>query len=151
MLSYMEEPDPAHRWLGLGGSDTLRSYGMGEDSWGGPSMKSLLADHIAPEHLAFLRTAPCLLSIPGFVFVHAGTRPGIPITRQSEHDLLWLRPDPAFDTTDMPFITVHGHTPVTDIEVSGRRINIDTGAVFSGRLSCVRVSRTGDIHGLVVD
>src|SRR3546814_10411504 len=46
MLSYMEEPDPAHMWLGLGGGDTLRSYGLDKGSRGGASLKTLLADHI---------------------------------------------------------------------------------------------------------
>lgn len=34
---------------------------------------------------------------------------------------------------------VHGHTPITDVpvpEVTPRRVNLDTGAVFGGPLSC---------------
>lgn len=150
MLSYLEAPDPGHHWLALGGTETLRSYGLDEIHGRGASMKSLLGTHIPPDHHAFLRRAPCLLSVPGFAFVHAGIRPGIPLDGQSEHDLLWLRPDAARDAEETSVITVHGHTPVADIEVSGRRINIDTGAFFTGRLSCARVSRNGEIHGLVV-
>ncbi len=34
-------------------------------------------------------------------------------------------------------MVVHGHTPVSAPELKKNRINIDTGAVFSGRLTCV--------------
>ncbi len=34
-------------------------------------------------------------------------------------------------------IVVHGHTPVREPEVKANRINVDTGAFMSGRLTCV--------------
>ena len=38
-------------------------------------------------------------------------------------------------------IIVHGHTPVTEPEVRNNRINIDTGAYATGRLTCLRLER----------
>jgi serine/threonine protein phosphatase 1 len=38
---------------------------------------------------------------------------------------------------DFGKIIVHGHTPTREIEVGPNRINIDTGAFATGRLSCL--------------
>jgi serine/threonine protein phosphatase 1 len=32
---------------------------------------------------------------------------------------------------------VHGHTPVVEPDIRKNRINIDTGAVFTGHLTCL--------------
>ena len=57
--------------------------------------------------------------------------------RQSEDDLLWIR-DPFLDSTaDFGKIVVHGHTPTEQPQVLPNRINIDTGAYMTGRLTCV--------------
>jgi Calcineurin-like phosphoesterase. len=144
MLSYLSRPDPSHLWLGLGGRDTLRSYGIGEASERKTSMRSLLESHVPSEHLDFLRTAPALLAVPGYVFVHGGLRNGVPPPQQADADLLWLRPD----TTNTPhedFVLIHGHTPVREVEMIAGRINVDTGAYASGILSCVRIDRSNKI------
>jgi serine/threonine protein phosphatase 1 len=52
---------------------------------------------------------------------------------------LWLRPLDVDDARDDVGTVVHGHTPVEMAHVSARRINVDTGAYVSGRLTCVRV------------
>jgi len=38
-------------------------------------------------------------------------------------------------------VTVHGHTPVSKVEIAPGRINIDTGAYMSGVLTALRLSR----------
>jgi serine/threonine protein phosphatase 1 len=38
---------------------------------------------------------------------------------------------------DFGKIVVHGHTPVAEPDVRRNRINIDTGAFATGRLTCV--------------
>jgi serine/threonine protein phosphatase 1 len=35
---------------------------------------------------------------------------------------------------------VHGHTPVAEPELRANRINIDTGAFITGRLTCLRLN-----------
>lgn len=150
MLSYLTDPDPGHMWLGLGGQDTLRSYGLDETAAKRSSTKALLASHIPLEHVDFLRRAPSLVSIPGFVFVHAGLRSGVPLQRQSDEDLMWIRPDDSQGPPSPDFITVHGHTPVPSIESQPGRINVDTGAFATAILSCVRIDRRGKIVKLAV-
>ena len=63
--------------------------------------------------------------------------PGIPLERQSVEDLLWIRDEFLNSTMDFGRIVVHGHTPSERPEVLPNRINIDTGAFATGRLTCV--------------
>lgn len=143
MLSYLNEPTPDHAWIGLGGRETLCSYGINRIS-GRRSMRALLGARIPAAHIDFLRGLPSLISVPGYAFVHAGLRPGVPLVQQSDQDLLWMRPD---EHSQVPpsteFFTVHGHTPVPTVQVRPGRINIDTGAFKTGVLSCLRISRDG--------
>ena len=72
-----------------------------------------------------------------FFICHAGVRPGVQLDRQSEEDLLWIRDEFLDSEMDFGKIVVHGHTPVREPEVKANRINVDTGAFGSGRLTCV--------------
>jgi hypothetical protein len=84
-----------------------------------------------------------LASLKPFIVVgkyflcHAGVRPGIPLERQSIQDLLWIRGEFLKSTVDFGAIVVHGHTPHERPEILPNRINIDTGAFATGRLTCV--------------
>jgi serine/threonine protein phosphatase 1 len=59
------------------------------------------------------------------------------LAEQAPEDLLWIRGE--FLNHIGPFgrIVVHGHTPADAPEIRPNRINIDTGAVFGGRLTCL--------------
>jgi serine/threonine protein phosphatase 1 len=66
------------------------------------------------------------------------SRPGVPrITEQSEDDLLWIREDFLLCEDHFGKVVVHGHTPVLEPDVRPNRINIDTGAYATGRLTCL--------------
>ena len=79
------------------------------------------------------------VSFGDYLFVHAGVRPGVPLAAQSEADLIWIR-GPFLSHAD-PFdkIVVHGHTPEPEPVARQNRIGIDTGAVFTGRLTALRL------------
>ncbi len=94
-----------------------------------------------PAELAFLEALPLLHQVDGYVFVHAGLRPGVRLDRQSAHDMLWIRE--GFLDWRGPILpeapgaaVVHGHTPARRPEVAGMRVGIDTGAVAGGALTC---------------
>jgi serine/threonine protein phosphatase 1 len=72
-----------------------------------------------------------------FFFVHAGVRPGIPLQRQSQRDLLWIRDDFLLYEEGFGMIVVHGHTPLYKPDIRSNRINIDTGAYATGQLACL--------------
>jgi serine/threonine protein phosphatase 1 len=41
---------------------------------------------------------------------------------------------------------VHGHTPVDEVRREGPRVNIDTGAYYSGRLTALRVWQNKGVY-----
>jgi serine/threonine protein phosphatase 1 len=145
MLDFLSDPVTHNYWLDEGGAETLESYGL--DVRGvaleSRSLRDELIALIGPAHLDFIRALPLYLSLPGWLFVHAGIRPGVPLALQTDDDLLWIR---------SPFLTsqftgglrvVHGHTPGRDIVMTPHRIGIDTHCFHSGRLSAVRVTPDG--------
>lgn len=136
------EPEAAFQWLGNGGAETLASWGL--------SRRSRQRDWpriIPAEHIAFVRDLKVSHSAGGYLFVHAGLRPGVPMERQSRHDMLWIREPFLSWQGTLPFVVVHGHTPEHDVTVRPNRIGIDTGAVMGGVLTCVMLE--GDRMGFL--
>ncbi len=123
LLDYLDGRDRP-LFLANGGAATLASY------------RRQGKVEIPCSHRDFLRTLPCLHREAGFIFVHAGLRPGVPIDRQTEDDLLWIRD--AFLASDADFgaTVVFGHTPQSAPLLRPGRVGLDTGAVYGGRLSC---------------
>jgi serine/threonine protein phosphatase 1 len=119
-------------WLFAGGKPALQSYGIDpdspRDSWPG---------QIPPSHLAFLRDLTLRHREGGYLFVHAGVRPGVPLEQQAREDLLRIRQPFLYTEADLGAVVVHGHTPVKAPVVRHNRIAIDTGAVFGGMLTCL--------------
>ena len=118
-------------WLFQGGRPALESYGADPD---GP--RAQWAGAVPAEHMGFLRGLAMSHREGGYLFVHAGIRPGVPLDAQAPEDLLRIRQP--FLYTDQAFgvVVVHGHTPVKAPVVRANRIDIDTGAVFGGPLTC---------------
>jgi serine/threonine protein phosphatase 1 len=144
---FLEDPGFGPHWRALGGLETLMSYGVRPGRFmtriSYPELASGLRTALPPEHLKFLRSLRPAASIGKYFFCHAGVRPGIALDRQSEDDLLWIRDEFLASTIDFGKIVVHGHTPVREPDVMPNRINIDTGACFSGRLTCVVLDENG--------
>ena len=106
------------------------------------SLARRLAEAMPPHHRAFLEGLELTARFGDYFFCHAGIRPGVPLERQSRHDLTWIRDEFRLSGADHGVVVVHGHTPVAEPEVLPNRINIDTGAVFSGRLTCLVLDGT---------
>jgi serine/threonine protein phosphatase 1 len=119
------------------------SYGLAPSINVGPVEQLQLAaaiDQALPKsHREFLDNLKLSFTCGDFFFVHAGVRPGIPLKKQREADLLWIRRDFLNSEADFSKIVVHGHTPVLQPEIRSNRINIDTGAFATGRLTCLRL------------
>ena len=129
-------------WLSNGGVETAQSYGLSAAALGVQDPEELrrrLLDVIPAAHLGFLRSTELSRRIDGYFFCHAGIEPGIALDRQSAETLLWIRRPFHLSTLDHGAVVVHGHTPVPRPEVKPNRINIDTGAFASGRLTCLAV------------
>jgi serine/threonine protein phosphatase 1 len=140
---FFDDPERwREHWLRYGGGDTMKSYGV--DVAGYTSDRSdldrLSADFalaFPADHRRFVADCPRMARFGDFVFVHAGIRPGVDLDRQDPHDLVWIREPFLSDPRDHGAVVVHGHTPVETPDVRGNRINIDTGAVYGGTLTCL--------------
>jgi serine/threonine protein phosphatase 1 len=146
LLEFLKNPAILPQWLRYGGLDTLRSYGITPRNHLELKEQERLADALRAElnkcgHLEFFGQLKLSFVCEDFFFVHAGVRPGIPLDQQSEEDLLWIRDDFLHYNGDLTKIIVHGHTPVQQPEVCSNRINIDTGAYATGRLTCLIIER----------
>jgi serine/threonine protein phosphatase 1 len=146
LLGALSDPDTVGNWLEFGGVATLLSYGLQHAQidrlrrGGRHARLQLLQACLPDEHLDFLRGLPVLLTVPGYVFVHAGLRPGVPLDRQSDEDLLWIRHEFLDADHDFGAVVVHGHTPVPEPSVLPRRVCIDTGCFMTGRLTALRIA-----------
>jgi serine/threonine protein phosphatase 1 len=143
LLGYLEDPEWSERSLhwfhgGMGGAATLASYGVHDVSDAEPqrSHAAFLAS-FPEDHAAFLYRCAYMEKIGGYLFVHAGVRPGVPLDKQVREDLLWIREPFLSSREDHGVKVVHGHTIVPYVEHRQNRIALDTGAVRTGILSCL--------------
>ncbi len=150
MLAALEDPRAVDTWIGWGIEATLASYGLSAsqtaelDAPGRAAAKQqLLQAYVPDEHIAFLRNLPVMLTVPGYIFVHAGLRPGIEPAMQRDRDLMWIRGEFLDADHDFGAVVIHGHTPTDAPFVSTHRIGIDTACFASGLLTAVRVDRNG--------
>jgi serine/threonine protein phosphatase 1 len=143
LLQFLDAPETLAQWRQFGGLQTLMSYGLTPSANPGKNESARLAQQlrqiIPSYHLEFLESLRTSYSVDRYFFVHAGVRPGVPLDQQREEDLLWIRDDFLLSKDDFGKVIVHGHTPVLEPELLFNRINIDTGAYATGRLSCVKL------------
>ncbi|MDJ0949503.1 MAG: metallophosphoesterase family protein [Alphaproteobacteria bacterium] len=142
LLKFLERPNKGPNWFWNGGLQTLRSYGI--ELRGDPADLAFLEDvrislqRALPEsHLRFYRSLALHHREGDYLFVHAGIRPGLPLARQDEHDLMWIRDTFLNSRTDHGAVVVHGHSISWEPDVQDNRIGIDTGAFTSDVLTCL--------------
>ena len=123
-------------WLDNGGDKTMESY------------RKLGFDDPPVQHLRWLSNLKTYHwdKEAKLIFVHAGIDPlHFPYDGEDRH--LWTRSKDFLNTETWPeevlrgHTIIHGHTPtqtgLPDIDGDFRRINIDTGACFGGKLTAV--------------
>lgn len=141
LLDFLKDPGrTGDKWIEYGGGETLRSYRVpldGEVSAPQSRARDALVGVMPVEHMLFLERTRIHASYGDYYFVHAGARPGVALSAQTERDSLWIRK--GFSDRDAPFekVVVHGHTPVDEPYIGQYRINLDTGAYATGRLVCL--------------
>lgn len=131
-------------FLANGGDRTLQSYGYFEAKDPDPTSFEL-----PPEHERFFRSLKLHHSEGDYLFVHAGIGrdllderdPRFALRRIRSEDALWDRTSIG-QPHRLGVTVVYGHTPSEDFEVRWDppfSIGIDTGAVYGGRLTAIRL------------
>jgi serine/threonine protein phosphatase 1 len=120
-------------WMYYGGREALMSWAIAEHA-----PRETWATGIPSRHIAFIRGLKFAHRIGPYFFAHAGVRPGVPLEAQSPDDLMRIRSTFLDSEADHGAFIVHGHTPVRErvADLRENRINLDTGAVFGGPLTC---------------
>ena len=145
LRAFLADAATGPAWCEFGGGATLSSYGVpppgpADDARRWRAARDAFAAVLPREHRDYQSGLDLTATYGGYVFVHAGLRPGIALDQQSEDDLLGIRDD--FLAADGAFegVIVHGHTPVERASANADRINLDTGAYATGRLTAVRLA-----------
>lgn len=140
-LGALDNPDELINWRKYGGLETIASFGLDTfDLMRGRKLATIHQDFthkFGPERRQFLESRPYSFTCGSYFFCHAGIRPGIPLSEQTPADLVWIRDPFLTSTMRHDKLIIHGHTPVEQIEIKSNRINIDTGAYMTGRLTCL--------------
>jgi serine/threonine protein phosphatase 1 len=141
MLAFLDGESDGLDWLSFGGVETFMSYGVPLRSLprteeAVTALRAALAEAVPARHVEFLRACVLHHSVGDYFFVHAGVRPGISLEHQTRTDMLWIRDDFLRARIPLPGrVVVHGHTICDLPQNRAHRINIDTGAFASGRLT----------------
>lgn len=136
----------------LGGMTTLASYADGAQvdhpDWPGwdaakengidpisDGLKKALRDTmmaaVPQAHLDWIAGLPLWIDGPdNHRFVHAGIRPGVPMSDQTRSDLIWIRDGWLDHEGPLDRMYVHGHTALDFPEHHGNRINLDGGCAY---------------------
>ena len=127
-------------FLRIGGEETVLSYPITRAEYITLDMEQLterLTTLVPQSHLDFIESFEDQIVIGDYVFVHAGIRPGVPLSEQKPSDLRWIREEFVDQRGDLEKIVVYGHTIYEEVDERGSRIGIDTGAYNSGKLTAL--------------
>lgn len=146
-VRFLDDParnDPGLRpiftWLHprIGGAGTLEAYGVHA-----AADRPVRAVHdeaitrVPAAHRNWLDALPTHFLHGEVLFVHAGIRPGVALTDQTETDLIWIRHDFLDHPAPHPWLVVHGHTAIKAPCHHGNRVNIDSSAAYGGPVTAV--------------
>lgn len=124
MLSCIEKGD-CLTWEFNGAGATMRSFGGLEK---------------IKEELPFFKSLKLFHEEGRYLLVHGGVKPGIPLEKQKRLDMLWIRDEFIFTKNPLPGrVVVFGHTPLEKPYISTDKIGIDTGCVYGGHLTAIRL------------
>lgn len=140
MLGFLDAGTRAAAWFRHGGRETLQGYGLvaPDPTADGkfPAARTALAERLPPAHRAFLDATKFMHREGDYLFVHAGIRPGVTLEKQDPTDFMWIRHEFMDSEAHFGVCVVHGHTIEARPAITDQRIGLDTGAYYTGVLSC---------------
>lgn len=135
------ETGAAVNWLRNGALSTLQSYDASIKGMELPEMELFW------EHVEFLKETAFYYETDGYIFVHAGVQPGVPLQETDPYLLMWIR-DEFHRGYSGEKKVVFGHTPTFKLRGTddcsvyfgdNRIIGIDGGAFYGGQLNCLEI------------
>jgi len=129
-------------WLWAGGKAALASWGLDPEL-----PREQWQAELPASHVAWLRSLVLTHREGGYLFVHAGIRPGVALADQSRDDLTTMRHPFLSTEQDFGVVVVHGHSSVPSVPILANRIGLDTGAGMGGKLTCAVLE--DDVVGLL--
>ncbi|MBF0181591.1 MAG: serine/threonine protein phosphatase [Magnetococcales bacterium] len=142
MQDFLSNPVAGHAWTLFGGMSTALSYQVrvpariaAEERM--RELRDKLVETIPKRHQIFFASLRLRFELGDYFFTHAGVRPSTPLEMQKIPDLLWIREPFLSHAGRLEKMIVHGHTVSQEPVITRNRIGIDTGAYFSGHLTCL--------------
>ncbi|MGO4481425.1 metallophosphoesterase family protein [Rhizobium pisi] len=150
MLDYIDGWVSYDDWMRMGSAELLKSYGLDPEHLplvfpSGAQLDSFIRHSLPRTHIDFMRAMPIMLDTPHVLFVHAGIDPAQPLAAQTDEDLVFIRHRFLESRVPLPKLVVHGHTPNDEPDIRSRRLNLDTRAFRSGKLTVARFWQ-GRVH-----
>ncbi len=128
MTEFYKTRDPKdwELWEYNGARKTIESYGD--------------IEKIPQSHIEFLQKTKFFHVEGRYIFVHAGVKPYVKLEDQKDEDLLWIRDEFIYSENPIKdYTVVFGHTPMQKPLIKNDKIGIDTGCVYGGYLTCIRI------------
>jgi serine/threonine protein phosphatase 1 len=142
LAEFLADAGTWRQFASFEGETTARSYGVEIDYSGDAAIRrgrDALIAAVPQAHVAFLNDLRLSAVFGDFFFCHAGIRPGVALDAQDPHDLIWIRREFHDYAGLHPKLVVHGHTPHSEPEIRANRVNLDTCAFASGRLTAMAI------------
>jgi serine/threonine protein phosphatase 1 len=147
LLDFVAGEECLDAWKAVGAIPTLLSYGVPPrlltETWSLEKVRRAFSERLPREHHEFFSLTGAYCETGRYLFAHAGIRPGVALQYQAREDILGIRDEFLKFEGDFGWIVIHGHTPVKEPEFKANRINIDTGAYATHRLTCLRIGEHG--------
>lgn len=146
LLDFLDCPgELAERWLRNGGRQTLASYGIDltEDvAAANAAFASALSDGTAD----WLRALPLYWQSGNVVVTHAGPNPAEQVAGQPDSVFTWGHSRFLRQPRGDGLWVAHGHWVQERANATEGRIAVDTGAVFTGRLTAAIIEPSGTVE-----
>ena len=143
MLGFLDFGTRGAPWFRHGGRETLQSYGieapLPTEEHEFPAARAALRARLPAAHRTFLDRTRVSHREGDYLFVHAGVRPGVAIADQDPNDFMWIRHEFMDSEAHFGVCVVHGHTIEARPAITDQRIGLDTGAYYTGVLSCAAI------------
>jgi serine/threonine protein phosphatase 1 len=144
LLEFLEDNHRGDLWFMNGGLETLKSYNISLtrlNELNYEKIGNILQEKMPAEHIAFFQSLKTHHVEGNYFFCHAGVNPNVPLDAQTEEDLTWIRDPFLRSKKDFGKVVVHGHTVSQEPVLLPNQIGVDTGAVFTNRLTCVVLTK----------